>query len=91
MSAIETGVRRVGAEELLLATERLSVPEYFTDPSRLDGEGSFSGRQMVVAREQLMEYEATAGRWIERLPGHGIAGWSKAAADAASARSHEAV
>ena len=65
VSAIETGVRRVGAEELLLAMERLSVPlEYFTDPYRLDGEGSFSWRQIGVPGEQLMEYEAMAGRWI---------------------------
>ena len=65
VSAIETGVRRVGAEELLLAIERLSVPlEYFTDPYRLDGEGLFSWRQMGVPREQLMEYEEMAGRWI---------------------------
>ena len=65
VSAIETGVRRVGAEELLLAMEHFSVPlEYFTDPYRLDGEGLFSWRQMGVPREQLMEYEAMAGRWI---------------------------
>ena len=65
VSAIETGVRRVRAEELLLAMEHFSVPlEYFTDPYRLDGEGLFSWRQMGVPREKLMEYEATAGRWI---------------------------
>lgn len=65
VSAIETGVRRVRAEELLLAMEQLSVPlDYFTDPYRLDGEGLFSWRQMGVPREQLMEYETMAGRWI---------------------------
>ena len=65
VSAIETGVRRVAAEELLLAMEYLSVPlDYFTDPYRLDGEGLFSWRQMGVPREQLMEYETIAGRWI---------------------------
>ena len=65
MSAIETGVRRVRAEELLLAMEQLSAPlDYFTDPYRLDGEGLFSWRQMGVPREQLMEYETMAGRWI---------------------------
>ena len=65
VSAIETGVRRVGAEELLLAMEHFDVPlEYFTDPYRLDGEGLFSWRQMGVPREQLMEYEGIAGRWI---------------------------
>ena len=65
VSAIETGVRRVRAEELLLAMEHLSVPlDYFTDPYRLDGEGLFSWRQMGVRREQLMEYETMAGQWI---------------------------
>ena len=65
VSAIETGVRRVAAEELLLAMEHLAVPlDYFTDPYRLDGEGLFSWRQMGVPREQLMEYETTAGQWI---------------------------
>ncbi len=65
VSAIETGVRRVGAEELLLVMEHLSVPlDHFTDPYRLDGEGMFSWRQMGVPRERLMEYETMAGRWI---------------------------
>lgn len=44
VSAIETGIRRVTATELLLAVERLNVPiDYFTDPFRLDGEGRFPG------------------------------------------------
>ena len=35
VSAIETGVRRVAAEELLLAMEHLAVPlDCFTDPRR---------------------------------------------------------
>ena len=65
VSAIETGLRRVGAEELLLAMDKLAVPlEYFTDPFRLDGEGLFSWRQTGVPQEQLMDYEGMAGRWI---------------------------
>ncbi len=45
--------------------EQLSVPlDYFTDPYRLDGEGTFSWRQMCAPREQLMEYETMAGQWI---------------------------
>ena len=65
VSAIETGVRRVAAEELLLAVEHLAVPlDRFTDPYRLDGEGLFSWRQMGVPREHLAEYETMAGRWI---------------------------
>ena len=48
VSTIETGTRRVTAQELLLAMEKLGVPlEYFTDPFRLDGEGRFSRRQTV--------------------------------------------
>ena len=65
VSAIETGARRVTADELVLAVEKLSVPlEYFTDPFRLVGEGRFSWRQTGVGAKQLGEYERTAGRWI---------------------------
>ena len=49
VSAIETGIRRVTASELLLAVERFGVPlDYFTDPFRLDGECLFSWRQTGV-------------------------------------------
>ena len=65
VSAIETGIRRITASELLLAVERFDVPlDYFTDPFRLDGEGLFSWRQMGVDPDRLSEYESTAGRWI---------------------------
>ena len=65
VSAIETGVRRVTASELLLAVEKLNVPlEYFTDPFRLDGEVLFSWRQNNVARSELREYERMASRWV---------------------------
>ena len=65
VSAIETGVRRVTAEELLLAVETLDAPlEYFTDPFLLAGEGSFSWRQSGVDAGQLAAYEQDAGRWI---------------------------
>ena len=65
VSAIETGIRRVTASELLLAVERFGVPlDYFTDPFRLDGEGLFSWRQTGVEPDRLSEYERTAGRWI---------------------------
>src|SRR4249920_302848 len=46
VSAIETGERRVSAEELLTAIEKLGASlDYFTDPFLLVGEGSFSWRQ----------------------------------------------
>jgi len=65
VSAIETGVRRVTATELLLAARKLDVPlDYFTDPFRLDGEAAFSWRQTGVGPSRLGEYERTAGSWI---------------------------
>ena len=65
VSAIETGARRVTADELVLAVEKLRAPlDYFTDPFRLVGEGRFSWRQTGVAVERLGEYERAAGRWI---------------------------
>ena len=65
VSAIETGIRRITASELLLAAERFGVPiDYFSDPFRLDGEGLFSWRQMGVEPDRLSEYERMAGRWI---------------------------
>ena len=39
VSTIETGMRKVTAQELLLAADKLGAPlEYFTDPFRLEGE-----------------------------------------------------
>ena len=65
VSAIETGARRVRADELVLAMERLDATlEYFTDPFRLVGEGQFSWRHTGVGAEQLREYERVAGSWI---------------------------
>ena len=65
VSAIETGARRMTAEELVLAIEKLGVPfDYFTDPFRLAGEGSFSWRQTGVGAKKLDEYERAVGRWI---------------------------
>ena len=65
VSAIETGVRRVAATELLLVAEALEVPlEFFSDPFRVDGEVRFSWRQNGVGRSELAGYERTAGTWI---------------------------
>lgn len=65
VSAIETGERRVSAEELLLAVEKLGVSlDYFTDPFLLAGEGRFSWRQSGLRPERLAAYERQAGRWI---------------------------
>jgi Zn-dependent peptidase ImmA (M78 family)/DNA-binding XRE family transcriptional regulator len=65
VSAIETGERRVSAEELLIAVEKLGAPlEYFTDPFMLVGEGHFSWRQDKVGEKTLDAYERVAGRWV---------------------------
>src|SRR4051794_35836899 len=65
VSAIETGERRVSAEELLVAVEKLGAPlDYFTDPFLLVGEGRFSWRQTDIGQRRLSAYESSAGRWI---------------------------
>jgi XRE family transcriptional regulator, fatty acid utilization regulator len=68
VSAIETGERRLSAEELLLAVEKLGASlDYFTDPFMLAGEGSFSWRQSGVSHERLNSFERVAGRWIAAI------------------------
>ena len=65
VSAIETGVRRLSADELVLAVEKLDVPlDYFTDPFLLVGEGRFSWRRDGAAADMLDAYERRAGPWI---------------------------
>src|SRR5713101_2824356 len=65
VSAIETGERRVSAEELLTAIEKLGASfDYFTNPFLLVGEGKFSWRQSNVALERLNAFERVAGRWV---------------------------
>ena len=65
VSAIETGERRVSAEELLTAVEKLGASlDYFTNPFLLVGEGKFSWRQFNVALERLNAFERVAGRWV---------------------------
>lgn len=65
VSAIETGERRLSAEELLAAVEKLGASlDYFTNPFLLVGEGKFSWRQSNVGLAQLNAFERVAGRWI---------------------------
>lgn len=65
VSAIETGARRVSADELVLAAERLGAPiEYFTDPFLLAGEGQFSWRESGPGAAELDACEQRAGRWV---------------------------
>jgi XRE family transcriptional regulator, fatty acid utilization regulator len=65
VSAIETGERRVTAEELLTAVEKLGAPlDYFTNPFLLVGEGRFSWRHSGGDLPRLEAFERSAGRWI---------------------------
>src|SRR5438094_1307615 len=65
VSAIETGERRLSADELLLAVRELGAPlDYFTDPFRLVGEGNFNWRQSGVPGQVLGAYERVAGQLI---------------------------
>lgn len=65
VSAIETGERRVSAEELLVAVQKLGASlDYFTDPFRLVGEGRFNWRQSGVPAQVLGAYERVAGQII---------------------------
>jgi XRE family transcriptional regulator, fatty acid utilization regulator len=65
VSAIETGERKMSAEELLVAVEKLDVSlDFFIDPFRLVGEGGFNWRQTNVVPSVLDGYERTAGRFI---------------------------
>src|SRR3974377_1263245 len=61
VSAIETGERRVSAEELLLAVEKLGASlDYFTNPFLLVGEGKFSWRQSKRALERVTAFRRGA-------------------------------
>ena len=66
VAAIETGQRKVSAEELLRAVQVLGLDlEYFTDSFRLAGEGRFSWRAHKDASPNLLHaFEEKAGRWI---------------------------
>ncbi len=65
VSAIETGARRVTADELVLAAARMEASlEYFTDPFQLVGDGRFSWRQTGADAETLSECEGNVGRWL---------------------------
>ena len=71
VSAIETGERRVSAEELLLAVDKLGAPlDYFTDPFQLVGEGHvFVAADPMSVPAILGGFERSAGRWIAAYPG----------------------
>jgi len=65
LSAIESGVRKVSAEELTLFMSVLNQDlEFFTDPFRLEGEGRFSFRARGAGEDELKAFESTAGQWV---------------------------
>jgi XRE family transcriptional regulator, fatty acid utilization regulator len=66
LAAIESGQRKVSADELLRAVQVLGVDiDYFMDSFRLVGEGKFSWRTTrEAAPRSLAEFEERAGRWI---------------------------
>ena len=65
VAAIEAGIRKISAEELLRAMNILGKNiDYFTDPFRLVGEGSFSWRVSQEAQGQLDDFEIRAGSWL---------------------------
>ncbi|MDE2677853.1 MAG: XRE family transcriptional regulator [Gemmatimonadota bacterium] len=66
VAAIETGDRRLRAEELILSMTVLRVDlDYLTDPFRLVGEGQFSFRTSVGVEEDALDrFEQRAGGWI---------------------------
>ena len=65
VAAIEAGIRKISAEELLQAMTILGKDlEYFTDPFRLVGEGSFSWRVSQDVQDQLGDFETRAGIWL---------------------------
>lgn len=65
VAAIEAGIRKISADELLVAMKILGKDlEYFTDPFRLDGEGSFSWRSSPEVEDRLGDFETRAGSWL---------------------------
>src|SRR5678815_5531944 len=65
VAAIEAGNRKVSAEELIKIMKILDRDlEYFTDPYRLDGEGTFSWRSASGADQVMNDFELRAGRWL---------------------------
>jgi transcriptional regulator with XRE-family HTH domain len=65
VAAIEAGIRKISAEELLRAMKILGKNlDYFTDPFRLVGEGCFSWRVSKDVQDQLGDFETRAGTWL---------------------------
>lgn len=65
LATIESGQRKVSAEELIQIMQILGKDlDYFTDPYRLDGEGKFSWRAAEGTDEKLGAFEMRASKWL---------------------------
>lgn len=65
ISHIESGKRRLSAEELVRALAFFGVPlERFTNPFLLNGTARFSWRQQNVSTADLEAFQQRAGEWI---------------------------
>jgi Zn-dependent peptidase ImmA (M78 family)/transcriptional regulator with XRE-family HTH domain len=65
ITAIESGLRKVSAEELTRFMSVLNRDlDFFTDPFRLEGEGRFSFRAKGAGEGELEAFESIAGQWI---------------------------
>lgn len=65
LSAIESGTRKVGPEELIAIMELTGKElDFFSDPYRLDGEGAFSFRTTSEDPDLLSSFEEKTGRFL---------------------------
>lgn len=66
LQQIETGQRKLSAEELVAAVRAFDVPlDYFTNPFLIVGEARFSWRRHVeTPAAELDSFERRAGEWI---------------------------
>ena len=65
LSAIESGQRKLAADELMTLIEVTGQNlDFFTDGCRLVGEGTFSFRSVNTEPVRLDEFEQRAGQWI---------------------------
>lgn len=65
LSALESGLRQISADELLTIMEATGRDmDFFTDQYQLVGEGKWSFRASTAQPESLDKFEARAGRWV---------------------------
>lgn len=81
VSALETGARRVSADELIRVVEHFKVSlDDISNPFLLFNKESFSWRQRGVGEKELNDFERLAGEWVgayRSLRGDTLAGGRK--------------